>query len=170
MNPDRHSPPGGFTLIEVLVALAIVAFGLIAVFGQLNQSAMAASRLRDKTFAHWIAMNLLTERRLAGQLPGVGKESDDIDMANARWHFEITFSETGVDGMRRADVAVSFADEPDRPLANASAFLAERAPGLIAGQHGTGWPVVDQQASALDEATATPEPTPVPVVLPDTRK
>lgn len=98
--------PNGFTLIEVLIALAIIAFGLIAVFGQLNQSALAASRLRDKTIAHWIAMNLLTERRLSRQFPGTGKESDEIEMANTRWRYEISFSETALESMRRADVSV----------------------------------------------------------------
>ena len=45
----------GFTLIEVLVALAIVAFGLAALFSVINQSARASSYLREKAFAQWIA-------------------------------------------------------------------------------------------------------------------
>jgi general secretion pathway protein I len=165
MNFEPQYTARGFTLVEVLIALTIVAFGLIAVFGQLNQSAIAASRLRDKTFAHWIAMNLLTERRLLSQVPGVGTESDDIEMANARWHFEIRFSDTGVEGMRRADVSVGLADEPERPLVTASGFLMERPPGSIAT--GSGWPLVDPQAAAGRDSGNVPATTAVPVASPD---
>lgn len=147
MSAERRIAAAGFTLVEVLVALAIVAFGLVAVFGQLNQSATAAMRLRDKTIAHWITMNVLTERRLLRQLPGLGTESDDIEMAGMRWHYVITYSETGVEGLRRADVTVAFADGGERPLAVASAFLAERAPLAVSGQGGS-WRLIDPHAPA----------------------
>ena len=54
----------GFTLLEVLVALAIIGLGMVAVFSQLNQSLLAASRLRDKTLASWIALDRITELRV----------------------------------------------------------------------------------------------------------
>ena len=47
----------GFTLIEVLVALVIVAIGMAAVLGALSSSANTLSFLRDKTFAQWVALN-----------------------------------------------------------------------------------------------------------------
>lgn len=147
MTAERRISAGGFTLVEVLVALAIVAFGLVAVFGQLNQSATAAMRLRDKTIAHWIAMNVLTERRLLRQPPAPGNESDDIEMANMRWHYVVTYSETGVEGLRRADVTVAFADSGDRPVATATGFLAEHAPLAVPGQGGS-WRLVDPHVTA----------------------
>lgn len=163
MSPERQAPARGFTLVEVLVALAIIALGLIAVFGQFNQSAIAATRLRDKTFAHWIAMNLLTERRLAAQPPGGNSESDDLEMANSRWHYEITYSDTDVEGMRRAEVVVSFADEPDRPITTAVGFLMQRSVGSIVAQPATGWPVVGEQgplpgSTSRTDETAQPPP------------
>ena len=57
----------GFTLIEVLVALAIVAIGMAAVLGALNSSADTVSYLRDKTFAQWVALNRIAGLRLSGQ-------------------------------------------------------------------------------------------------------
>lgn len=148
MSADAVSHHKGFTLIEVLVAVAIVSFGLIAVFGQLSQSATAAGRLRDKTFAHWIAMNVLTERRLLRQLPSIGTESDDIEMANTRWRYEIRYSETGVEGLRRADVTVSLAADRERPLATAIGFLAERPSASTAGLGSVDWLPIDPRAGA----------------------
>lgn len=163
MISEQRRSAAGFTLVEVLVALAIVAFGLIAVFGQLNQSATAAIRLRDKTIAHWIAMNILTERRLLQQLPDAGTESDDIEMANARWHYVVTYAETGVEGMRRAEVTVAFADDDERPIATATGFLAEGANLAPAGQ-ASGWRPIDPTAAGaaahpeVNAPAATPNP------------
>ena len=58
--PDR-----GFTLIEVLVALAIVTVGMAALLSALGSSADSATYLRDKTFAEWVALNRIEEVRLA---------------------------------------------------------------------------------------------------------
>jgi general secretion pathway protein I len=48
---------GGFTLIEVLVALAIVAIGMAAVLGALSSSGGTIIYLHDKTLAEWVALN-----------------------------------------------------------------------------------------------------------------
>ena len=56
----------GFTLIEVLVALAIVAIGMAAVLGTLTSSANTVVYLRDKTFANWVALNQIAQLRLSG--------------------------------------------------------------------------------------------------------
>jgi general secretion pathway protein I len=145
MNPERQAGESGFTLVEVLVALAIIAFGLIAVFGQLSQSATAANRLRDKTLAHWVAVDRLTELRLSGAFPSVGTSSDDVEMANRRWHYEIKVSATDGAKLRRADVTVSFADKADRPLITVTGFLAERPPALKSSD--AGWPVITPGAA-----------------------
>ena len=63
----------GFTLIEVLVALAIVAIGMAAVLGALTSSANTVAYLRDKTFAQWVALNQIATLRLSGQMTPAGK-------------------------------------------------------------------------------------------------
>lgn len=136
---------GGFTLLEVLVALVIVALGLLAAFGQVNQTLTAAGRLREKTLAHWVAMDRLTELHLAGDFPPVGKQSDEVEMANTRWRYEIVISKTEVDALRRAEITVAFADQPDRPVATVTGFVGRPPPGTAPGQPGDGaaWPSPD---------------------------
>jgi len=53
MRRDRQ----GFTLIEVLAALVIVALGMLGVIQAVTQTARNGTYLREKTFAHWIALN-----------------------------------------------------------------------------------------------------------------
>jgi prepilin-type N-terminal cleavage/methylation domain-containing protein len=54
----------GFTLVEVLVALMIVAIGLSALMVAVSGAARTSGYLRDKTLAQWIALNRLSEVRL----------------------------------------------------------------------------------------------------------
>ena len=59
----------GFTLLEVMVALAIVSLSLAGVAGSMGQMIDTANAMRDRTYASWIAQNKITEYRIAGVLP-----------------------------------------------------------------------------------------------------
>ena len=114
----------GFTLIEVLVALAIAAIGLAAVLSVVTSSARNANYLRDKTIASWIGLNQITTVRLGNQLPSVDKTDGDVDFANGKWKWQQTVTQTDVAGMRRIDVAVRHADDPtDKPVTTVTGFV-----------------------------------------------
>lgn len=103
----------GFTLIEVLVALAIVAIGMAAVLGALTSSASTVLYMRDKTLAQWVALNHIAEQRLQnqpGQVPQVGKSDGDVDYAGQKWHWHQEIVATAIQGMVRLDVMVRPAD------------------------------------------------------------
>ena len=121
----RSSSSRGFTLLEVLVALVIVGLGLVAVFSQLSQTLIAAQIMRERTLAHWVAMNQIAELRLSGALPDVGERSDEVEMAGVEWAYVLEFSDVGVENFRRVDVRVSFADEPDQVVTELAGFLGE---------------------------------------------
>ncbi len=105
-----HSPESGFTLIEVLVALAIVAIGMAAVLGTLTSSASTVVYMRDKTLANWVALNHIAEQRLQPQMPQLGKTDGDVDFAGQKWHWRQETVATAVQGMVRMDVHVRPAD------------------------------------------------------------
>jgi type II secretion system protein I len=100
----------GFTLIEVLVAMAIVAIGMAAVLGTLTSSAEGVSYLRDKTLANWVALNQIALARLKGQAPPPGKSDGDTDYAGRKWHWHQEVATTQLPGMVRMDVSVRPAD------------------------------------------------------------
>ena len=113
----------GFTLIEVLAALVIVGLGMLGVIQAVTQTARNGTYLREKTLAHWIAMNLITERRLQTAPPEIGESSDVLEFADTRWRWNVKVSETAVESMRRMDVRVALADAPDdTSLATAIGF------------------------------------------------
>jgi general secretion pathway protein I len=96
----------GFTLIEVIVALVVIALGMLGVIQAVSQTAGNSSYLRDKTIAHWIAMNRLTEVRLQKTAPGIDKSSDEVEMAGRRWKWTMNVTQTPVESIRRIDISV----------------------------------------------------------------
>lgn len=118
----RRGTSPGFTLIEVLAALVIVALGMLGAIEAVNQSTRNATYLREKTLAHWIAMNLVTEQRLRAE-PPAGEQSGELDFAGERWHWTLRVKQTAVQTMTRMDVAVRRATSPDgTSLASVSGF------------------------------------------------
>ncbi len=103
----------GFTLIEVLAALVIVALGMLGVIEAVTQTARNGTYLRERTLAHWIAMNVLTERRLLPNPPDVAESSDEVEFAGERWRWSLTVTQTAVESMRRLDIRVRRADAPE---------------------------------------------------------
>lgn len=102
MNTSRNS--SGFTLIEVLIALAIVALAVGALLGTVTSSASNVIYLKEKTLAEWVALNRLTEVRIAQQMPDKGRRTGTSDMAGMRWQWEEEVIELPVKGMFRIEV------------------------------------------------------------------
>jgi general secretion pathway protein I len=169
MQPERASGLArGFTLIEVLAALVIVSLGMLGVIQAVGQTASNSVYLRDKTLAHWIAMNKLTEVRLSASPPSIDKSSDEIDYAGRRWRWTMDVQETPVASMRRIDVRVSLdGEDSDRSaLALLTGFYGEAiaAPGttfvswdpVTPGQQGDGASAGGTQDPATTGGTPSP--------------
>ncbi len=106
---QSRSSGAGFTLIEVLAALVIVALGMLGVIEAVTQAARNGTYLREKTLAHWIAMNLITERRLAGA-PRCHRDQRRSRIRRAALALDLSVTQTQVETMRRMDVTVRAAD------------------------------------------------------------
>lgn len=127
MKVWRHS---GFTLLEVMVALAIVSIGLIAAFNGIIHMAYSSATLRDRALADWIAMNQITEIRVSGEFPEVGSRNGEVFFADRPWRWEARVSETGVSDLRRIDLSVMREAFPDDPVTIMSGFISRDAAGL----------------------------------------
>ena len=105
MNGMRNAGRG-FTLVEVLVALIIVALGSAAMFSALASSARAAERIRERMIAGFVAMNRLTETRLEPEFPGVGRREGEIEMGGSRWAWQEEVVRTPIEGVLQITVRV----------------------------------------------------------------
>lgn len=136
----------GFTLIEVLVALAVAAMGLAAVLAVVTNTANAAAGVRERTFAAWIANNRIVEVRTSGTFPSVDRTTGDLDYAGLKWKWEQTVTQTDVPGMRRLEVRVRLADSPEGAFrATVSGFVGRTQATAPPG--GTTWDPPPSQAA-----------------------
>lgn len=103
-----------FTLLEVLVALAIFALVAASVLGVSARSLQNAARLEDKTLAMWVADNQLSEMQLASSAPATGKQEGQVDFANRQWQWQSDVEATSEPTMRRITLWVALRDERGR--------------------------------------------------------
>ncbi|NOY72129.1 MAG: type II secretion system minor pseudopilin GspI [Gammaproteobacteria bacterium] len=112
----------GFTLIEVLVALAVVAISMSALISSSSTSASNAAYLQDKTLAHWVGMNKVAELQLSTTWPSVGLKKGDYELAGQDWRWEAKISSTDDDSIRRLDLKV-FRPDSTEAVAMLLAYL-----------------------------------------------
>jgi general secretion pathway protein I len=118
----------------------VVGLGMLAVIQTVSQTASTSSYMRDKTVAHWIAMNKLTEVRLEPNPPAVDKSSDEVEMAGRDWRWTMEVKQTPVETIRRIEISVRPSEAPEKSsMASITGFYgAAVAPaGSVAG--GINW-------------------------------
>ena len=91
---QRHPDSGrGFTLIEVMVALLVLAVAMTALQLRISQTLDSAAYLRDKTIAQWVAVNQLELLRIAtrfGNAPPQQQLTGTAAMAGRTWYWVLT--------------------------------------------------------------------------------
>ncbi len=118
----------GFTLIEVMVAVLIVGLAVSALLVQIMSYTDSASYLREKTIAHWVALNQLELERIANRQTNrlLDKEkTGKTEMANREWFWRITPKKTGADGFIQLDIAVYFEEDDTNSLLTLTGYVDE---------------------------------------------
>ena len=96
----------GFTLLEVLVALAVLATALTGALVLAGRSTTGLARLEAKTWAHWVALNQLVALQLAGAADGARADTGVEDMGGRRWHWTTRLAPAADAQVRRILVEV----------------------------------------------------------------
>ena len=118
----------GFTLLEVLVALAVVAIALAALVSAATGQLKIAERTRDKALAGWVAANVLTDLKLRERFPAPGERSGEVTMANQRFSWRALVQTTVEIDLRRIDLRVSLKVDglADQPVLTRTEFAGGR--------------------------------------------
>jgi general secretion pathway protein I len=118
----------GFTLVEILVALAIVAVALAAGMRALAQSTDGAALLKSRTLALWVAQNRLAAAQLATPWPAPGTQRGSVVQAGVPFAYTETVSATPNPAFRKFEVTVAAPDLPDYALAHLVGFVGNSGP------------------------------------------
>ncbi|MDN5925224.1 MAG: type II secretion system minor pseudopilin GspI, partial [Xanthomonadales bacterium] len=102
----KTNSSAGFTLLEVLVALVVLAVALVALTHTAASETAQFSALRERTLAGWVAANALTEVQLQAGLPALGRRSGKAMLAKREWPYRLTVSSTEANEIRRVHVDV----------------------------------------------------------------
>jgi len=123
---SRRHLAAGFTLVEVLVALVVVAIGLAALMLAVSGTARTSGYLRDKAIAQWIGLNRLTEVRLNTNKFGTNTDASEVTFANRTWHYDTRYFDTSFTSMKRVSVRVYAGDKKTKggPLAEVAGYLS----------------------------------------------
>ena len=112
-----HPLIAGFTLVEVLVALAILAIALAAVLRTMGQAIDLTTDLRERTLALWVAEERAVGHRLSTTWPEVDTNEGTVEFAGREWRWRERVSEIPVptlrEQVRRMDIEIRAPDSPD---------------------------------------------------------
>jgi len=193
MRSGRGTSETGFTLVEVLVALMVVAIGLAALMVAVSGTARTSGMLRDKTIAEWIALNRLAEVRLNLTKYGQNTDTGELNFANRKWHYDTRYFDTSVNSMKRVVVRVYAGDAktkgnplvetvgfagtqlapPGSSNSNPGPWTANSGPTAAAasaatGANSTGTLTGPAAQGSGTTTTTTPSPTTAPTPAPTT--
>ena len=99
----------GFTLFEVMIALAVFTACVYAINRQVAQGISQLGYLEQKSVALWIAQDKLTMLRVEGEWPALGRSLGSLRQLNRDWWIETTVTDTSEPLLRRIDVHVGLA-------------------------------------------------------------
>jgi general secretion pathway protein I len=117
---------GGFTLIEMLVALAILAIALAAVQRSVTVSIDNAFELKQRLLASWVADNRLAELRATRLIPATGEVRGEETQAGITFHWKSQVSTTPNPFVERVEIRVMATNDSDHALASLVGYLVNR--------------------------------------------
>ncbi len=120
----KNSRYKGFTLLELLIAMAILAVAMGALLQASAQHTVNTVSLRDRAISQWVAANKLTELQLQKELEPVGKREGDVQMANSTWYWRTKVEKVSDKNLRRVEVSVRKKAGSDGSLYTLPGFLA----------------------------------------------
>ncbi len=114
----------GFTLVEVLVALAVVAIAFTAILTAMAHAIDVTTDLRERNLALWVAQNRWVQHQIAGDWPAADTKTGTADMGGREWRWQERVSTTDNVYMRRIEITVQHADD-EHVLALLEGVLAQ---------------------------------------------
>lgn len=116
MTHDMRDSEAGFSLLEVLVALAVLSVGAVSLLTATQTYVARVSEIENRTVARWVANDRLAALRIGVEQP------DIVDRMSQRWGVSVERSGTDDADLARVDIAVGLVAD-DRALYRLTGFV-----------------------------------------------
>lgn len=114
-----------FTLLEIMVALAIIAIAMGAILENTTASTRNAQYLQDKTVAGWIALNEINLMRAKREWDGRTSKQGRVEMAQREWVWKMKISKTPNTHVRKLEIEVFAENDQEQSFANMMSYMAK---------------------------------------------
>lgn len=118
-----HSKNKGFTLLEVMLSMAVFAIAGVALLSTANTNITNLNAFEEKIIASWVASNQLVETKLVNKWPPDNKEKGSTEIAGQTWFWEQVALKTTDDNLRQLTVDVRIAESDESSIASLVTFV-----------------------------------------------
>lgn len=127
MSSRSFSRHAGFTLLEVLVALTIISLALGALISTSGSHASSAGYLKQKTIAHWVAMNEITRLQVEQAWLSKGDTRGSTQMAGNEWYWTRTVKATEDENAQQVEFRIYLDEDRESSLTRLIGYLSKPA-------------------------------------------
>lgn len=118
----------GFTLLEVMLAMAVFAVAGISLLGVSDNNYRHISHLEQKMFADWVAANQLVNASLSNNWPPKNKRKGEEEMAGRTWYWQQKVLKTANNEMKAVVMEVRLAQDDELAISSLMTYLAQDKP------------------------------------------
>ena len=120
--------PRGFTLIEVMLAMAVFAIAGVALLGVADNNYRHINHIEEQMFANWVASNQLVEVSLDKTWPPKNNRKGKVEMAGRTWFWQQKVSKTANKELRAVTMQVRLNEDDELVSASLMTYLAQDKP------------------------------------------
>ena len=125
---NNLTKPLGFTLIEVMLAMAVFAIAGVALLGVADNNYRHISHIEEQMFANWVASNQLVEVSLDKTWPPKNNRKGKVEMAGRTWYWQQKVIKTANKELRAVNMQVRLNEDDELVIASLMTYLAQDKP------------------------------------------
>ncbi|WDE05627.1 type II secretion system minor pseudopilin GspI [Thalassomonas viridans] len=122
---NKRLKAAGFTLLEVMLAMAVFAIAGVALLGTADTNSRNLGYLEQKAFADWVAANQLVAASLVTAWPPKNNQKGKVEMAGREWFWQQKVVKTQDTNMRQVVMEVRLEEKAEKPLTSLTTYLAK---------------------------------------------
>ncbi len=125
LSLHKTTRQSGFTLIEIIIALVVIAVALGAVIATTGNSVKHGAHIKEKTIALWLAQNISAEVNIKKQWLPAGNQFSDEEMAGQQWQVKRIITQTPDKNIKKMEIQVYSGRTTDNKIVSLTTYFVK---------------------------------------------